>query len=110
MISGERPGSYQAHIAAQHVPKLRQFVETVAPQKPANARQNARIAPELIKTKPIQSFVRIVIQILLERPLGIRIHGPQLPYRNALAVSALALLPKKCRPATHGPYPNGAKN
>ena len=57
-----RPGADEAHVPAQHVPELRQFVEVEFPQNPADARH-----PEIVFLGPHRFVV-----------LGVFDHGPKL--------------------------------
>src|ERR1035437_8671052 len=46
-LGNHRPRTHQAHVAAQHIPQLRKFVE-LEPAQPAPRTRNARIGPKRV--------------------------------------------------------------
>ena len=75
-----RPGTYNAHVAQQHVPELWQLIQAGPPQKITDA-----------------CYAHIVLQGLLAISILVHHHGAELIAQKALAATAYAALNKKYR-------------
>ena len=65
LFGDDRPRSDEAHVAADHVPKLRQLIEASLAQEAADA-GNSRIVAELVVAFPFLFQIGIVFQILFQ--------------------------------------------
>lgn len=77
ILNQQRSRAYQAHVALEHVPQLRQLVEAAVAHKPPQPRY-----PQLVRQKIALRVAPVV-------------HGPELQNPENLAVLAGPLLPEK---------------
>ena len=78
VVGGEGPRADQADIAAHHLPELRQLIEAHAADDIADIGQDARIARQLAEALPFETRCLVALQIMLEKPLGVAMHGAKL--------------------------------
>src|SRR5215472_7138318 len=96
MIFGEGARANQAHLAADNVPQLRQFIDTEPAQQSPNYRYYPRVVYQLHVTMPFAPQIIIASEPFCEQCFGVRIHGAQLPHFELLAAQANAVLGKEC--------------
>ncbi len=94
LVRQHRPGSDDAHVAAQDVPELRQLVEAEPPQHPPQ-RGHARVAFELLPSRPFRRGGGVGCQMLFQPGLGIGHHGAELEHGKRPAATPDARLAKQ---------------
>lgn len=72
----DRPRTNKAHLAAQHIPKLWQFIKAGAAE-PTAQRRDPRIGSQFLPCAPLSTQFRISFQHLPERLSSLWGHAPQ---------------------------------
>src|SRR5262249_5283971 len=99
VIGRERARAHEAHVSPDHIPQLRQFIQTGASQKGADMRQDSRITRQLEIFLPLFAHGSVGRQHLLKPLLGIPVHRTQLQHldRPAEATDALLAVERRTR-------------
>src|SRR5271157_4092436 len=74
LLAYDRAWPYHAHIPAQHVPQLRQLIQAVLAQEPADAR-DTRVVAQLVREPPLARQLRVAIEVFLKRAVAGYPHG-----------------------------------
>ena len=77
----------QAHVAAQDIPELREFVEAETTQE-APDRRHARVVAELVAALPLGAGLGMPRQVLGKDRVSGADHGSELPHAERAAVAA----------------------
>ena len=92
LVLHNRPWADQAHFSTEHVPDLRQFIETGFAQESPQAR-DAWISAQLMVAEPFGPGLGIALEQVVQDLLGVRDHGAELQALEraaALADAAVA--------------------
>jgi hypothetical protein len=77
-LGDDGPWADQAHVSAQHVPKLRQLIQASLPEG-ASHPGHAGIFLQLVAEQPLDGALRMLLQIPLQSLVAIRHHRPEFP-------------------------------
>src|SRR5437899_47414 len=86
LVDGMRPRSNQAHLPAQHVPELRQFVEAVAADNTADAGDSGVVVDLEGRAFSLVAIAQVFLEVC-----GVGHHGAKLVATEAAAFGAGAL-------------------
>ena len=90
----DRAGAHQAHLALQHVQKLRQFVQAELAQDCPQGR-DAGVVDQLALFFPDCGIGRILLQVAFQHGVAIDDHGAELPAAKLAPPEADAAVPVK---------------
>src|SRR5450759_5895685 len=80
LVDGMRPRPYQAHLPAQHVPELRQFVEAVAADDTADAGDSGVVLNFEDRALSLVAGAQLFLEVF-----GVGHHGAKLKAAEAAA-------------------------
>src|SRR5215207_251431 len=88
-----RAWAHQAHVALEHIPELRQFVQAQLADEYAD-RRNARILLQLLEGVPFGARHVVAAQELVQHMLGVVDHRAEFVEAKALSAGPEAVLPE----------------
>src|SRR5271156_1508044 len=92
LLFNNRPRADQAHIAGEHVEKLRQFIEIRPAQKRSDS-GNSRVVLQLSVAKPFTPRIRVLCKMSPEDFIAVVEHGPEFPETERPALETDASVP-----------------
>src|SRR5688572_25549412 len=109
VVVGKWTRADKAHISAQHIPELRQLIDAETPEETSDAWNQSRVAPQLVGREPLVPILGVCREIVIELPIRIPSHRPDLLDVYPTAAQPGASLPEEHRTAVNHPHGEGAE-